>query len=169
MLEWHLHEEPEENLPQLLISWQIHESETSQEREAELKINSSMRCSALISLCSSFVVNLTTNRIVRPLMNGKDLEGIGRTLIEVLYPEFSCRDWGRPRSTSLRALFAAKLRAEHHPNATLQHKATPTCSVHAFLVSALDYTGWSASRPGRFIRMMTAQDSYWIGGWWGPQ
>jgi hypothetical protein len=48
-------------------------------------------------------------------------------------PEFSCSNWRRPRSSSSRARFAANIRTQHHPNETLQPKASPTYSVHNFL------------------------------------
>jgi hypothetical protein len=40
--------------------------------------------------------------------------------------------------------------------------------VHAFLTSALDGGGWSASRSGFFILKERAPATHWIGGWVGP-
>jgi hypothetical protein len=40
--------------------------------------------------------------------------------------------------------------------------------VHS-LTSSLDGSGWSASRPGRFIPREGAPATHWIGGWVGPR
>jgi hypothetical protein len=41
--------------------------------------------------------------------------------------------------------------------------------MHAFLTSALDGGGWSASRPGHFSPRERAPGIHWIGGWVGPR
>jgi hypothetical protein len=42
--------------------------------------------------------------------------------------------------------------------------------IQAFLISALDGSEWSVSRPGRFIRRERTLGTHWIGGWGGgPQ
>jgi hypothetical protein len=39
----------------------------------------------------------------------------------------------------------------------------------AFLTSALDGDGWSASRSGRFTPRERTSSTHWIGGWVGPR
>jgi hypothetical protein len=41
--------------------------------------------------------------------------------------------------------------------------------LHAFLTSALDGGGWSASSPGRFTSRERAAGNHWIGGWVDPR
>jgi hypothetical protein len=55
---------------------------------------------------------------------------------------------------------------EHH--VMKAHWGVEVC-LHAFLTSALDGGGWSASRPGRFIPRERAPGTHWIGGWVGPR
>jgi len=46
---------------------------------------------------------------------------------------------------------------------------TVEVQLHAFLTSALDGCGWSASRCGRFTRRERAPGTHWIGGWVGSR
>jgi hypothetical protein len=41
--------------------------------------------------------------------------------------------------------------------------------LHGFLISALDGSEWSDSRPGRFIPRENVPDTHWIGGWVVPR
>jgi hypothetical protein len=40
--------------------------------------------------------------------------------------------------------------------------------LHRVLTSTLDGAEWSTSRPGRFIPVIRAPDTHWIGGWVDP-
>jgi hypothetical protein len=101
-------------------------------------------CDVRMFLGSSSFNDALIAKMVNEILIGKRLEGIDSGPIEIIV-----RDLLVATEENNEVRFAANIRTQHHPSGTVQPKAIPTypCSSMSQLVE----TGWSASRPGRFI------------------